>query len=358
MKIQNDNQVVTNNFLQTTQNLTSFFQKHGVQMLKFHFITMLDLPDRIAMRGTCKTIKNYIPKPRYEYFKPGNKRKCKQRARMEKTIGAVEVRDPHTTIFIPYQLKSNVKNIYVTATAFAALKINGSVITWGCPDWGGDSTDVMPYLQSGVNIIASTRRSFAALKANGRVVTWGSPNSGGDFSNVCPELDSDVKSIACSDCKIAVLKQNGRVLIKGRSIGGGDYSRVSSQLQSGVQQIFSNTKAFAALKPNGSVITWGNRICGGNSTSVSFDLQSNVKTIASTCQAFAALKTNGSVVTWGLAEVGGNSGEVSDYLRDGVLQIDSFDKNMRFRATKIDGTVVCWPKFLFGIGLSETKQTQ
>jgi alpha-tubulin suppressor-like RCC1 family protein len=98
--------------------------------------------------------------------------------------------------------------------AFAALKSDGSVVTWGGPIYGGDSSSVADHLQSGVSQIFSTRYAFAALKSDGSVVTWGH----WDF--------------------------------------GGDSSSVADQLQSGVSQIFS-TSAFAALKSDGSVVTWG-----------------------------------------------------------------------------------------------------
>jgi len=98
---------------------------------------------------------------------------------------------------------------------FAALKSDGSVVTWGISSWGGDSSGVASRLSGGVTQIFSTERAFAALKSNGSVVTWG------------------------------------------HSLYGGSSSSVSSQLASGVTQIFSTDSAFAALKSDGSVVTWG-----------------------------------------------------------------------------------------------------
>ncbi|MFM6180290.1 MAG: Calx-beta domain-containing protein, partial [Dolichospermum sp.] len=148
-------------------------------------------------------------------------------------------------------------------TAFAALKSDGSVVTWGA-DWaGGNSSSVSSSLTSGVNQIFSNSWAFAALKSDGSVVTWG------NFT-------------------------------------------VSSSLTSGVTQIFSNDLAFAALKSDGSVVTWGYSNSGGNSSSVSSSLTSGVTQIFSTLGgAFAALKSDGSVVTWGDSSYGGNSSSVS-----------------------------------------------
>ena len=113
--------------------------------------------------------------------------------------------------------------------AFAALKSDGSVVTWG-GYWGGDSSAVSSDLASGVVEVSSTLYSFAALKADGSVVTWGD------------------------------------------SWYGGDSSAVSSDLASGVVEVFSNEAAFAALKSDGSVVTWGLASQGGDSSAVSDDL--------------------------------------------------------------------------------------
>lgn len=71
--------------------------------------------------------------------------------------------------------------------AFAALKRDGSVVTWGDALNGGDSRAVAVRLASGVSqIYSSGNRSgaaFAALKADGSVVTWGNPSNGGSSTS-------------------------------------------------------------------------------------------------------------------------------------------------------------------------------
>ena len=53
--------------------------------------------------------------------------------------------------------------------AFAALKTNGGVTTWGDSAAGGDSSQVSSSLSSGVSVIYSTDSAFAALKTDGSV---------------------------------------------------------------------------------------------------------------------------------------------------------------------------------------------
>ena len=132
-------------------------------------------------------------------------------------------------IRLDVSIKARVTQIYSTSSAFAALKTDGSVVTWGNSSDGGVSSAVADGLSSGVTQIYSTRSrnstdfggAFAAVKADGSVITWGYPSFGGDSS------------------------------------------AVSDGLTSGVTKIYSNNVAFSALKDDGSVITWGHLSGGG-----------------------------------------------------------------------------------------------
>ena len=53
-------------------------------------------------------------------------------------------------------LTSGVQHMYSTSYAFAAVKADGSVVTWGCEYYGGDSEQVEEALTSGVQHIYST----------------------------------------------------------------------------------------------------------------------------------------------------------------------------------------------------------
>ena len=67
--------------------------------------------------------------------------------------------------------------IFSTQTAFAFLKNDGSVVTWGhSRAGGGDSTSVRAQLQGEIKQVFGTASAFAALKNDGSVVTWGENN--------------------------------------------------------------------------------------------------------------------------------------------------------------------------------------
>ena len=64
---------------------------------------------------------------------------------------------------------------------------DGSVVTWGDEDYGGDSSAVQEQLQD-VQQIQASYRAFAAIRGDGSVVTWGASGHGGDSSAVQDQL--------------------------------------------------------------------------------------------------------------------------------------------------------------------------
>ena len=59
--------------------------------------------------------------------------------------------------------------MFRTNSAFAALKDDGSVHTWGHERYGGDCSQVREYLNSGVKEVFNAECAFAALKDDGSV---------------------------------------------------------------------------------------------------------------------------------------------------------------------------------------------
>ena len=277
----------------------------------------------------------------------------------------------NTFTSVSSSLTSGVISIYTSNNAYAAIKSDGTVITWGGATSGGDSsiyysntntfTSVSSSLQSGVVTIYSNSTSFAALKSDGSVITWGYADYGGDSSSVSASLTSGVVTIYNTPYAFAALKSDGSVITWGYSINGGNSSSVSESLTSGVVSIYNTSFAFAALKNDGSVVTWGNSQFGGNAstfdpngssnyTSVSSNLTSGVMYIYANTYAFAALKNDGSVVAWGHSAYGGRlstyytNGQIytsiASSVSSGVVAI--YPNNMAFVALKSDGSVVSW----------------
>jgi alpha-tubulin suppressor-like RCC1 family protein len=87
--------------------------------------------------------------------------------------------------------------VFSSAYAFAALRADGSVVTWGEPNYGGDSSSVADKLDGTIDVVEvfSNNYSFSALRADGSVVTWGD-DWGGDSSSVATELSSGVLTLS------------------------------------------------------------------------------------------------------------------------------------------------------------------
>ena len=87
-------------------------------------------------------------------------------------------------------------------------KADGSGVTWGRIDCGGDSSSVASLLQDGVVQVTGSNLAFAAIKTDESVVTW------------------DIESAVCSS--------------------------VDGLLQDGVVQVTGSSVAFAAIKADRS----------------------------------------------------------------------------------------------------------
>ncbi len=234
------------------------------------------------------------------------------------------------------KLQSGIINIFSTNFAYAALKYDGSVVTWGNASYGGDSSNFKSELESQVIYIANTSSSFAALKSNGSVITWGKTY-----------LDKQPSGQSCLACKPKVVSLCSKSCInKHLCCQNNNVTDLSTNLSSSVISITSTLKAFAALKSNGSVVAWGKDSYGGNLADVSANLLSDVVKIYSNNYAFAALKSNGSVITWGDGSYGGNSSNVSNKISSNVVAIYSSTK--AFAALKSDGLIVTWGDFWLG----------
>ncbi len=254
----------------------------------------------------------------------------------------------------------DVVQVFSTNGAFAALREDGSVVTWGSSLNGGNSKvyyydqatdDVLDELDGTIDVVHvfSTSDAFAALREDGSVVTWGRSFDGGDSSSAGEMLDGtiDVVHVFSTGSAFAALREDGSVVTWGASWAGGDSNNVADELDGDVDivQVYSTYSSFAALRKDGSVVSWGSSFDGGNSSSVMDKLNGNLDVIQlfSTMFAFAALRADGSVVTWGGSQYydgGGDSSSVGDKLNGNVVQV--FSTQYAFAALREDSSVVTW----------------
>ncbi|CAK9044776.1 unnamed protein product [Durusdinium trenchii] len=236
----------------------------------------------------------------------------------------------------------NVREIFSTDGAFAALLQNGGVVAWGDPVFGGDSSLVQDQLEH-VQEIHTCGFAFAAVLHDRRVVTWGASGYGGDSTEVQDQLEN-VQEIYATHWAFAAVLSTRRVVTWGVAESGGDSSLVQDELRD-VKKIYANEKAFAAVLSNDTVVTWGDAKSGGDSSHVR-DRLKNVKEIMGTAEgAFAALLGDETVVTWGAMEQGGDSRHVEHQLQ-GVQSIHA--TRCAFAALLREGRVITWGDARYG----------
>ncbi len=183
---------------------------------------------------------------------------------------------------VPAGASTGVIAVAATNNSSAALKNDGSVVTWGLPQdayW----LSPPPAAASGVTAISCGGSHFLALK-NGQVIAWGPPSSS-EFTQVPPELTSGVTAISSSWGRNAAVK-NGKVVVWGSS----QLAAVPLEAQSGVISVESMSNHFAALKSNGSVFMWHASIDSGV-----FEVQTGVSAISGFHTTIFCLKSDGSV---------------------------------------------------------------
>ena len=283
---------------------------------------------------------------------------------------------PSYTDLAPEALSSGVTKIVSSRESFAALKSDGSVVTWGVDIYGGSpiiyrniarhrKRDISLFLEDGVVDIFSTEGAFAALKEDGSLVTWGYFEFGGDSSLLEAELGgfgatTKVVAVATTRGAFAAIRSDASVVTWGEGrLDGGDSSSVASDLAANIASIVPNDRAFAAITTGGGIVSWGYFEDQQEDIAlVANPITSGVSQVFANHNAFAALKSDGSVVSWGWG-VSDNATIGATELTSGVTTIVGHPRGREFAALKSDGTVLNWGRdkkvTVFGSGSNITK---
>lgn len=230
----------------------------------------------------------------------------------------------------------DIVDIISSDRAFAALRSDGSVVTWGDPHHGGDSSNVFDDLEEGVKKIVGTMSSFAALKNTGEVITWGDSNCGGDSSHVKSDLTNIIDIYSSIESFSAVTEDyeiiswgSGSINVEGKYL----------QIANGITQHISTFDAFAVIDENNHVMSWGDRDSGGNISELIGG--SRVIKIASSIN-FAAITDEGKIIFTEPPDI--DEFVIPDAITDRTDFIDIvglFDYLSSFIALTKDGKVIC-----------------
>ena len=202
---------------------------------------------------------------------------------------------------------SNVVNMwsnqnYDVATSYACLTASGQVITFGVNKNGGDSSANALALSSGVVKVVPSVQAYAAIKVDGTVVSWGSaadvPLTTTGNSTVVPTSAVDLTGcteVVASGNTFAGLKANGTVIMWGFV---GTWTLPTASDLSGVIKIKESlgypSYSFIALRTDGHVVMWGP---GGTARSSTAGLTSTspIVDVYPNDYGFVIVRANGTV---------------------------------------------------------------
>lgn len=253
--------------------------------------------------------------------------------------------DPNKTV--------KIKSIVATEKAFAALREDGTVISWGNSDYGGNFSSKSDKLVS-VRDIKASERAFIALKTDGSIVVWGAANFGASIpSNISSNLKSGVEEIWASARGFAARKGNGQLYSWGNVLFNSNENNKYVELTQ-IKSVYTNTHCFSSVSNDGTIQYWGDKCISDNPDSNNHvpklkvvsqpDKSIGIKELSSTDYGFSALMNDGSVLYWGHKYYGGNPPAL---VKQGLA--DNFNPAKELRSTawglsvlKADGTVISW----------------
>lgn len=235
------------------------------------------------------------------------------------TVDTVETED-NTTAKVAEKIVSS-------SFAYAALKSDGTVVTWGYDEHGGDSGDVQHMLTE-VDEVYSTEGAFAALKADGTVVTWGKSDRGGDSSNVSSEL-FDITKIITTYSSFAALRKDNTVISWGMNSEDGYYQRIVTD----VNHLVSSRTSFSAIKSDGSILYWS-----GLDYEETNHIAPESTSIIANPSFFSATLPTGEVITWGYLDKW-----VENFPTNGLFNVKKvYSTGIGFLAILNDDTTKYW----------------
>lgn len=235
----------------------------------------------------------------------------------------------------------NVRHIYSNKSAFAALRQDGSVVTWGDRQCGGDHSAVAAELVNVKTIFASDSGcGFAALTQDHRLVIWDM----GDAPALLKDKFTQVADFVMRDDLFAAIKRDGSVIswsIVDGSLDELNHGIYSAPALKNVQSVSINDAAFAALLQDGTVVTWGSAYHGGNSQHLAAKLK-NIKAVYAAPSAFTAVTQNGELMSWGSVNDGQESQRQLARLSEFTAVTKVVHSVFGFTALMADGRVYAW----------------
>ena len=236
---------------------------------------------------------------------------------------------------------TNIDFVLINKGAFAALKLGGAVVTWGDAAYGGDSRHVASELNH-VDLLYANNNAFTARTATGKLVSWGGVNDdqkGREQLAKLSQLAPAVK-VVNTDHGFAALLADGSVY----TWGEGELTeyhvafpaRLSTTKRANkVIDIYANRGAFAALTISRQLHVWGSKFNGAD-TSVLQDKLQKVHKVYPFEEGFVALRRDNTAIAWEGWDLVDKQPRYQEVTQ--VSKVVTYEREFAF--LKQDGTVV------------------
>lgn len=236
---------------------------------------------------------------------------------------------------------TNIDTVLINKGAFAALKQGGAVVTWGDAAYGGDSRHVASELNH-VDLLYANNNAFTARTATGKLVSWGGlsdDQKGREQLAKLSQLAPAVK-VVNTDYGFAALLADGSVY----SWGEGELTehhvafpaRLSTTNRANkVIDIYANHGAFAALTISRQLYVWGSKFNGADTSVLQNKLQ-DVQKVYPFEEGFVALRRDNTAIAWEGWELVGKQPRYQEVTQ--VNKVVTYEREFAF--LKQDGTVV------------------
>eukprot|EP01060_Flectonema_neradi_P023246 TRINITY_DN31458_c0_g1_i1.p1 TRINITY_DN31458_c0_g1~~TRINITY_DN31458_c0_g1_i1.p1 ORF type:complete len:424 (+),score=93.20 TRINITY_DN31458_c0_g1_i1:36-1307(+) len=186
----------------------------------------------------------------------------------------------------------NVMKLFSTASAFAALKSDGTVISWGITARTTEST--VPKLKAVAKIV-TTAQAFAAQQESGEIICWGEPAKGGSTPSALK--NKKIIDLVATKSAFIALTDDKEVIVWGAPSFGGNQEAADKAIDGRkVRSLHTASFAVAAILEDGTVATWGDAEFGGNSKHIPL---TNIADIFNSDRVFAAIDTDNQITIWG-----------------------------------------------------------
>lgn len=153
-------------------------------------------------------------------------------------------------------------------------------------------------VSSGVYTISSTVSAFAAVKLDGSVFAWGNDMYGGDVPSNIAEYLSNVNTVFATFAAFAALREDSSLIVWGFGIMGGqvpDLMLGSSPFLTNIVAVESSMNGFSAMTKDGRILAWEGQVdfLGAKLGIIETSDLFNVSAMAATSMAFGYIR-NGS----------------------------------------------------------------